>query len=474
MFALLISSYAVLNGVEALPILSNLDQKTAPSETCTDLNNCRGLSDIILSCLATLLSCTWIALHPNIPGPSETWLKITLRQFGLMILALIAPELIVVWAMRQWISSRIIANRYESANLLVSYLLMILRLYFASGYRWTQTHGFFALMGGFMGFESGKPVRTLLPDDLEPYLKSGQICITEEMIKDKSKGDALSKGFVILQTGWFALQCIARGIEQKPITELELSTLAFAALTFLTYGLWWKKPLNVSCPIGVDLDLHIRRSRDASVVEQEQDITEACGPLRLGVDVGSSNYTGHAPDPYPSVAEQRRDGEVLEACGMASPGRKVKGRTRLNVAIMGAQFQIEFTTIARFLMSPVNLYYAITGFREDAPNHADLRVGTFYGCKKYFRTKQYILYIGAPLASVVFGAIHCIGWSFQFPTQAEQIIWRSCSIITTCAPLYTVLYPLMIHFLPLRPIRLFLTPFHFLAIASYVLLEFYC
>jgi len=35
--------------------------------------------------------------------------------------------------------------------------------------------------------------------------------ISEEDIKDRSKGDILSKLIAILQTTWFILQCIARG-----------------------------------------------------------------------------------------------------------------------------------------------------------------------------------------------------------------------------------------------------------------------
>ena len=97
-----------------------------------------------------------------------------------------------------------------------------------------MTHGFFAVMGGFMLFEKGKKPRTLnpfdglfkctiLPEDgeephtlplnLEDYVKSGVIDITEAEIQDKSQGDILSKGLVIVQTGWFILQCIARRVQ---------------------------------------------------------------------------------------------------------------------------------------------------------------------------------------------------------------------------------------------------------------------
>jgi hypothetical protein len=109
-------------------------------------------------------------------------------------------------------------------------------------------------MGGFKLFDDTGPVCTLEPQELQSLAQDGEIdfpCITEREIQDRSKGDALSKGLVVIQTSWFILQCIARQIECLPITELELVTLAFAALNFITYALWWNKPLNVQCPVRV-------------------------------------------------------------------------------------------------------------------------------------------------------------------------------------------------------------------------------
>jgi hypothetical protein len=106
-------------------------------------------------------------------------------------------------------------------------------------------------MGGFVLYEDDKQPSILDPRGLEPYLKRGEIDITEKEIQDRSRGDVLSKGLAIIQTGWFVLQCIARSVEHLPITELELVTLAFATLNFVTYGLWWDKPLSVQCPYRV-------------------------------------------------------------------------------------------------------------------------------------------------------------------------------------------------------------------------------
>ena len=68
---------------------------------------------------------------------------------------------------------------------------------------------------------------------------------------DKSKGDALAKFVAVGQTTWFIAQCIARGLKGVAITNIEILTLSFAMLNFLTYFLWWNKPQRVCYPIIV-------------------------------------------------------------------------------------------------------------------------------------------------------------------------------------------------------------------------------
>jgi hypothetical protein len=97
--------------VQALPIAEPaMTHHSSSPEECNDLQECRMLSDIIWSCIATIFACTWVALHMNIPGQKEKWYTIALHKAGVMVLAIITPELVVVWAMRQWIVSCRIAK----------------------------------------------------------------------------------------------------------------------------------------------------------------------------------------------------------------------------------------------------------------------------------------------------------------------------------------------------------------------------
>ncbi|KIJ63939.1 hypothetical protein HYDPIDRAFT_112418 [Hydnomerulius pinastri MD-312] len=121
-----------------------------------------------------------------------------------------------------------------------------------SNRQWTTTHGFFVNMGGFHGCRDGKPVRPLGGDEVEELVKAGELIPpTETEIKGLGQADVLSKGFTIIQTLWFIIQCIARRVDGLPITQLEVMTLAYTTITIAMYAFWWHKPLNVNCPVRI-------------------------------------------------------------------------------------------------------------------------------------------------------------------------------------------------------------------------------
>src|ERR1700739_1850081 len=111
-------------------------------------------------------------------------------------------------------------------------------------------------MGGFELYDSDgeRPLYPLDLENIEKLVRSGAIDfpnIAEKEIENMSKGDIISKGLAMIQTGWFITQCIARAAERLAITELEVMTVAFAVLKLITYIFWWSKPLNVTCPIRI-------------------------------------------------------------------------------------------------------------------------------------------------------------------------------------------------------------------------------
>jgi hypothetical protein len=86
-------------------------------------------------------------------------------------------------------------------------------------------------MGGFV---SRNGHHTIVKQQLEqhPEYISAIQSVRVEDIRDKSKGDALSKGVALIQGLWFMAQCLARVHQHIPVTELEVATLAFSSLPY--------------------------------------------------------------------------------------------------------------------------------------------------------------------------------------------------------------------------------------------------
>ena len=134
---------------------------------------------------------------------------------------------------------------------------------------WSRVHGFFAVMGGFV---DGTNLLSL--EDIERLVRNKEIeypIATREEIQDKSKGDAVTKALVVLQTTWFLLQCAARGSQHLALTELELATAAFALVNIIIYAFWWDKPLDVQCHIVVRRRSIQDGAREASPEQNQEE-----------------------------------------------------------------------------------------------------------------------------------------------------------------------------------------------------------
>ena len=100
---------------QAAPLTSLLAESSTVISTlaCIYPGDQRTMWDIFWSCLATIFSCSWVSVHPNIPGPNESSWRILLRRLELMFWAVFSPEMIITWALRQWLGARHIEKLYK-------------------------------------------------------------------------------------------------------------------------------------------------------------------------------------------------------------------------------------------------------------------------------------------------------------------------------------------------------------------------
>jgi hypothetical protein len=257
-------------------------------------------------------------------------------------------------------------------------------------------------MGGYVLCNSdGERLYPLDLENIENLIQSGAIDfpkITKDEIEDKSKGNIVSKGLAIIQTGWFIMQCIARGASHLAITELEIMTVAFAFLNLVTYVFWWNKPLDVTCPVRIVLKEGHRAPEPRS--PERVSLWSRFGRMfSLYPDQDDSDEGHSAPEPRPQ-----------ERVGLLD-----------------------------------RVWWMFTLIDPERDNEVDLlrekQVPTFYAGPVPSQSRDALL-IAEILIAVIFGGIHCIAWSFSFPTRVEQIFWRVSSIATISTPfLILVIFP---------------------------------
>lgn len=76
--------------------------------------------------------------------------------------------------------------------------------------------------------------------------------IPEDIINEMGQSDAMIKLFTAAQVSWMILQVIIRASRSLYISQLEISTVAFAVCTIIAYVFWLNKPQNPVLAIPVD------------------------------------------------------------------------------------------------------------------------------------------------------------------------------------------------------------------------------
>ncbi|KAJ7614802.1 hypothetical protein FB45DRAFT_936097 [Roridomyces roridus] len=369
-----------LNGA-AFPVPRPLELRT--DDTCNDINNCRTLLSIIWGCLATIFACTWVSVHPNVPAPDRSALALFLRKLKMMLIAIIAPEIMVGFAARQYFAARKISNEFGLS----------------------KTHGFFFAMGGFVD-PKGRVLYS--KKDLEkPGIPSAIRNIKIADILDKSKGDALSKGVALAQGLWFITECLARVHQNLLVTQLELATMAFVLMNVFIWVLWWNKPLEVQQQMTVASTTQ----RDAGFLASgPQSLPELLTTLRNPTQ--SSRLGGFLSTIIGNLDVEESHLDLTES-------------TRLNVE----EFEFDPTRTDSTLNQIEMQHYRVAA--ASVPDFWSLPRDT------PFDTSAGLFPV---LTGSMFGAVHCAAWNTVFATALEKWMWRVCSVIIVATPPVWFLY----------------------------------
>ncbi|KIJ10181.1 hypothetical protein PAXINDRAFT_172231 [Paxillus involutus ATCC 200175] len=238
---------------------------------------------------------------------------------------------------------------------------------------WTRTHGFFALMGGFVlqdGVERTALAHRYYSPDLY-RLKTKEIMnprITKKQISGRSKSDGLGNTILVLQLSWFILQVVARAANKLTITLLEVDTLALAILSIPLFFFWWSKPM-----------------------------------------APESHHIFYTVSPHAAERTSSPDEELL----------------------------LEDVLFSTFVTPRCEVFSPVTTIPDDD----FIRRSEIEWRKEIFGqgTGQGNNIWVMSIVWVIFGGLHLLAWDFQFPSEAEKIIWRVASFALIAAPCFLFL-----------------------------------
>ncbi|KAF9008030.1 hypothetical protein BDQ17DRAFT_1407261 [Cyathus striatus] len=464
-----------LQPVDASPILNITANSTtfhpllllsvdAASDGSTANCSCnhRSTMDIVWGCMSTIF------LSPK----EESW-KILWRRLKTIYWTLVAPELVMIWALQQ----------------------------FAGAHReWTMKHAHFLQMGGFQ-YRDGFRTTVLYPRQFHTLLQKGEIAfpnISIEDIADKSKSDGLSKIILVTQVFWFVTQCIARLLQGLALAQLEVATLAIISCTFMLSVIWWDKPFDIRQPVFLDkiVDRTVNHSPDSTNNATETDraatkllfkipasisvnntavfrspmiINEGNGNEHTGIELSQSRHRSECSkwsevpqtdtDDDTSATNKQSDISIKHGSFWTIANQVEPLSTVLSIlTAIKDRVARAFREDGNVLFTLIQIVFIWTIFDptdELLGDHKEktkrTRISTYFvadftdkdkngnksedGDEVQEKTKSLILHTVFLSSTVVLGVVHCIAWNSDFPSTAEKTLWHTSSILTAMVPL---------------------------------------
>ncbi|TKX25337.1 hypothetical protein C1H76_2570 [Elsinoe australis] len=155
-----------------------------------------------------------------------------------MLLAILAPEIVLTYAAGQWSRARQSVEEFRNSKYP----------------EWTMRLAFFADMGGFVLKSSDSPDFPANAKQVHWLVDNKHVeypSVKSDELWDKSKQDRLFRIVTCFQISYLILQCIGRFAQKLAITALELNALGIVVCSLMTSFAWLHKPADVRTPIYI-------------------------------------------------------------------------------------------------------------------------------------------------------------------------------------------------------------------------------
>ena len=271
--------------------------------------------------------------------------------------------------------------------------------------------------------------------------------ITEDCILDQAASSSLSKALLFVQVAWFCANCASRLSQRLSLSLLEVSTAAHAFCTLFTYVMWWSKPINVAAPT-------LLRQKEAREVYAL--LKCSCGEYDHALEMARERERAKADASMPTerhISEdivldagalcmfKCSDGEHDGALEMA--GKRAKRDTSMptkphiseKIVLAAGALQHLLPTPERppsSSFSNRDRMLPLGTIRDDLPN------------------EDFSIAVALAASPVLYGLIHVLAWSGQFPTSLEQRLWRASSLVVSFSGLVGVFVALFSDSLKVR------------------------
>ncbi|KAL7269288.1 hypothetical protein RUND412_008058 [Rhizina undulata] len=429
----------------AAPIANSTSAASAPRWVPAPQG--RGTVNIFLTCLATISICAWTTLHLNVDPRTSFWRKFW-KKLKWILLTIFVPEYVLGVASKQWLTARYLRLSVKSEEGRLSTLgdlqpksldLLFANLSAEECRGLTPEIAFYAIMGGFLikpnsiDLESDpKEWKTLSTEGffsllVKSLLSKANLTKLHEEVEGLSKADMLTKVLASIQASWFLIQCIARLATGLPITLIELITATHVMCSLSIFLLWQRKPQNVTNRIVID-DYVDKRAILEGIHEQAP-VTETSPSLETTPSEESDSSEAELSllrdDDVRNGEEQRDNGQESDSQTYITTNNSVyillDYALKLHMSQEPNRFASELRTIQN--SPPVSENQSWERFKKHLP---------VFETAKNDRDYTYVDRLRNSLLGIVcvaYGAVHLAAWNAHFPTQIEQLLWRTSSLL---------------------------------------------